>query len=384
MDVLPSNIVFNIFSRLPVKCLARSRCISKVWCSYIDDCYLTIIRDKRLAEEPTPLLYHQHLSRDRITTRNLCFHVIELIQTGSTHDYVLKVKEGPFEFMRMKPHWNSSLVSIQVQGSCNGLICLSQDDGNVITSLVVIHRLRKECYELPPFPLRFEKHMHRESCGLGFDTFSNSWKMVCVLLKEYTLPYKPDMVKKNLCTMVHVFGTNSWREIPQVPSYPISGEAVFANGCLHWLASYSDIKTGDGGREVIWFDVNKEEFGVIERPKSMCALWRHSWSDHRLVNLNGEVGYVCTMTMEFLLLNCHTVGLNKRLFLVVLSRMLLGVGIKHRRLSIVCVLCLQPEKWCFTYDQPYWFRDLSRYFYVSEYTVFNPRHQHKFLIHENN
>ncbi|GKB04363.1 F-box domain containing protein [Tanacetum coccineum] len=271
MDVLPSNIVFNIFSRLPVKCLARSRCISKVWCSYIDDCYLTIIRDKRLAEEPTPLLYHQHLSRDRITTRNLCFHVIELIQTGSTHDYVLKVKEGPFEFMRMKPHWNSSLVSIQVQGSCNGLICLSQDDGNVITSLVVIHRLRKECYELPPFPLRFEKHMHRESCGLGFDTFSNSWKMVCVLLKEYTLPYKPDMVKKNLCTMVHVFGTNSWREIPQVPSYPIS---------------------------------EKEEFGLIDPPKRMCDKWReYNCYYDQLVDLNGEVGYVCCRTMEVWVLN---------------------------------------------------------------------------------
>nr|GEW86273.1 hypothetical protein [Tanacetum cinerariifolium] len=79
-----------------------------------------------------------------------------------------------------------------------------------------IHPLRKECYELPPFLLRFDKRMHRESCGHGFDTSTNTWKMVYVLLKEYAPPDKPDMVKKNLCT-------NSWREIPQVPSYPISG-----------------------------------------------------------------------------------------------------------------------------------------------------------------
>nr|GEY91380.1 F-box domain-containing protein [Tanacetum cinerariifolium] len=89
--------------------------------------------------------------------------------------------------------------------------------------------------------------MRRESCGLGFDTSTNTWKMLCVLLKEYAPPDKPDMVKKNLCTVVHVFVTNSWREILQVPSYPISGKAVFANGCLHWLASYTDIKTEDGG-----------------------------------------------------------------------------------------------------------------------------------------
>ncbi|PWA24985.1 F-box domain-containing protein [Artemisia annua] len=136
--------------------------------------------------------------------------------------------------------------------------------------------------------------MRRESCGLGYDAFTNTWKMVCVLLKEYSPPNKPDMVKKNLCTMVHVFGTNSWREIPKVPSYPVTGKTVFANGCLHWLVSHSDIKT-DGGREVIWFDVNKEEFGLIDPPKRMCDLWRkYSCYYDQLVDLNGEVGYVCS------------------------------------------------------------------------------------------
>nr|GEX06703.1 hypothetical protein [Tanacetum cinerariifolium] len=117
----------------------------------------------------------------------------------------------------------SSIVRIVARGSCDGMICLAQDDGHVITSLVVIHPLRKECYELPRLPLCLENPMRRESCGLGFDALANTYKMVCVLLKEYAPPNKPDMVKKNLCTMVHVFGINSWREIPQVPSYPITG-----------------------------------------------------------------------------------------------------------------------------------------------------------------
>ncbi|GKD06878.1 hypothetical protein Tco_1186563 [Tanacetum coccineum] len=68
----------------------------------------------------------------------------------------------------------------------------------------MVDPLMKECYEFPLFPLRFDKLMRRESCGLGFDTSTNT------------------------------------------------------------------------GR---------------------C------WSDHRLVNLNGEVRYGCTMTMEFSLLN---------------------------------------------------------------------------------
>nr|GFB10539.1 hypothetical protein [Tanacetum cinerariifolium] len=95
----------------------------------------------------------------------------------------------------------------------------------------------------------------------------NLAEMVCVLLKEYAPPDKPDIVKKNLCTMVHVFGTNSWREIPQVPSYPIS---------------------------------EKEEFGLIDPPKRMCD--KDSYR-YQVVDLNGEVGYVCNWTMEVWILN---------------------------------------------------------------------------------
>nr|GFC52840.1 hypothetical protein [Tanacetum cinerariifolium] len=64
---------------------------------------------------------------------------------------------------------------------------------------------------------------------------------------------------------------------------------------------YCDIETEDGEQEVIWFDVNKEEFGLIERPNSMCYKWTYFLRD-KLVDLNGEVGYV-TETMEVWLLN---------------------------------------------------------------------------------
>ncbi|GJW79541.1 F-box domain containing protein [Tanacetum coccineum] len=305
MDILPSNIIFNIFSRVPVKCLARSRCVSKVWCNYIDDRYLVIIHDKRLVEEPTPILYHPHLCRDKIT-RSLCFHVIESKQTaGASDNYVLEAKEGPFlEYLRKTPLCESSRVKIRVQGCCNGLIYLSQDDGEVVTSLVVVHPLRKECYELPPLSVRFHADMFRDSCGFGFDASTNSLKMVCVLCKSNKVSNNTDVAQKYLCTMVHEFGTNSWREIPQVPYYSITGEGVFVNGCLHWLVSQLDVPTQDGGRPVIWFDVEKEEFGLIDPPKRMCDLWRdYSCGYDHLVDLNGEVGYVCCRTMEFWLLN---------------------------------------------------------------------------------
>ncbi|GJV16284.1 F-box domain containing protein [Tanacetum coccineum] len=300
MDRLPSNIMFHIFSKVPAKCLARSRCVSKVWCEYIDDRYLMTVYDERVIEEPIPILYHSHLSRGGIT-RSLCFHVLESKETGTAyHTYVLQPKEGPFlEFFSKKSLSKSSKVEIEFGGSCNGLMCLSQDEDDIVTSLVVVHPLKKECYELPPLPMRFDSSMFRESCGLGFDASTNTLKMVCVFLKDYLPTGDPDMVRKNICTMVHVFGTNSWLEIPQVPPYRITDGAVFANGCLHWLVSHIDIKTEDGGRPVIWFDVKKEEFGLIDPPKRMCDLWRnYSCLRDHLVDLNGDVGYVCCKTRD--------------------------------------------------------------------------------------
>ncbi|GJT41934.1 hypothetical protein Tco_0941799 [Tanacetum coccineum] len=195
---------------------------------------------------------------------------------------------------------NRCTERIEVRGSWNWLICLSQNDGEVVTSLVVGHPLRKECYELPPLSMHFDKTM----LGLGFDASTNTLKMVCILCKSNMVSDNPDVVWKNLCTMVHVFGTNSWQEIPQVPSYSITDKVVFANGCLHWLVSHLDVPIEDGGRPVIWFNVEKEEFGLIDPPKRKCDLWRNYICRYdQVVDLNGEVGYVCTRTMEFWLLN---------------------------------------------------------------------------------
>lgn len=96
--------------------------------------------------------------------------------------------------------------------------------------------------------------------------------MVCIYFSTIT---------HKLYTTVHVLGTASWRKITQVPSYPITCEAVFAHGCLHWLACGTTTK-------VIWFDVKKEEFFSIDNPNKKTG-------DHlikELVDLNGEVGFV--------------------------------------------------------------------------------------------
>ena len=170
----------------------------------------------------------------------------------------------------------------------------------------MVHPIKKQCYELPSLPFSLDCDMSRGSCGLCFDSSTNTLKMVCVLLNGIPRSRDPDLMRKNLHTLVHVFGTNSWQEIPQVPSYPISDTAVFANDCLHWSV-FHEMPTVDNGKRVVWFDVKKEEFGLINPPETMSNNRpnRELYScfyDH-LVNINGQVGYYCDTTMEVWVLN---------------------------------------------------------------------------------
>ncbi|KAJ0478357.1 putative F-box associated interaction domain-containing protein [Helianthus annuus] len=118
--------------------------------------------------------------------------------------------------------------------------------------------------------------------------------MMCIVpRKQVESPrcIDPHQVNEGLCTMVHVLGTDSWRKIPQAPSYHVDGEGVFSNGCLHWLASDDP----DYSR-VITFDMKTEEFGLIYKPLRKGPPSMMYMFNVHLVNLCGQVGYVYMIT----------------------------------------------------------------------------------------
>ena len=88
--------------------------------------------------------------------------------------------------------------------------------------------------------------------------------------------------------MVHVLGKGTWRNIPQVRSYPIEGQAVFAQGCLYWLTEKRDLLMVDVRRKIAWFDMSNEKFGLIDSPKRIDD----DLIREQLVDLHTEVGYV--------------------------------------------------------------------------------------------
>ncbi|XP_071726133.1 F-box protein At2g23160-like isoform X2 [Rutidosis leptorrhynchoides] len=338
-DELPVDNIYNILSRMPLKSLACFQCVSKVWCNYINDPYLEIIMHnaKRAAmnDDPTMLIMF-NLKLYPYASASLTMLVTkpeeEKSAATSHEEVVITTKQDPptpymkFDCKNWGPRFFTEFDIIL--GSCKGLIFSSQDNNvdDGTTVLLVINPLKKECYKLPPIKIwscTSSAFQEREACGLGFDDSTNTYKMVCVVLRNQdkirSYYDDDDVVKEDLCTMVHdvVLGgtanslssssSSSWREIPAVPAYPISGEAVFANGCLHWLAGYHLKYCPCGApKKLVCFDMMKEEFGLIDPPNTLDDRYRE-----HLVDLDGQVGLVYddirrTCFIEVWLLNYKT------------------------------------------------------------------------------
>ncbi|PWA90103.1 F-box domain-containing protein [Artemisia annua] len=271
MAEFASDTIFDILSRLPVKSLARFRRVSKRWCAYIDDDYFGILHGERAVEELTPLMYDPNLS---------CIVGFDIIKSeeGKFTLEAKKVMSLESELKASCSKYREYIVGVGstnrgylVGGSCNGLLYLSLHDILHITSLAVIHPLRKEFYKLPPMQRLLGGLYYldvEESHGLGFDVSTNTFKMVCVFREE-------NFQRVRLL-------------ISQVPPYPIYGNGIFAHGCLYWLAPCGEPKS-KSREEIICFDVRNEEFTTICPPKK---IGRSDYSVYcQLVDLHGEVGY---------------------------------------------------------------------------------------------
>ncbi|KAI3798541.1 hypothetical protein L1987_33818 [Smallanthus sonchifolius] len=284
MAEFPPEIIYDILSRMPIKSLARFRCVCKSWFNYINDPYLETIHVK---EEPTPIMFPRFLPVDPNNNKLQCKITFLNLRVIQGTNWTVK-KEPVLKICR-----DSSFFDPQnlVLGSCNGLTLFSYNrypsyDGAIF--FAVINPLTKQYHDLPPInhPITgFES----PTAGIGFDESTNTLKTVCVILEDQISSLDIiNVTRKQLRTRVHYSGMRTWREIAQIPAYPITGEGVFAHGRLHWLASRIKYWSPRDGRKIVWFDVKTEEFGLIDTPTPKGCSWSHH---DQVVDLNGEVGF---------------------------------------------------------------------------------------------
>ncbi|KAK9273620.1 hypothetical protein L1049_018430 [Liquidambar formosana] len=240
MDKLPIKIAFNIFSRLPIKSLLRSRCVSKPWCNIIDDPSLASLHLTRTVEDHTILVLDCPTHKKNATSLHL--------EVDSKKN--MKASKNPIAEL-------SDLNHYSLEGSCNGLLYFAKrnDQGGVI----VLNPLTKQSTALPP-ATSHSPWPHMKKYGLGFDYRTNTYKIVHVFFRELS-----DWTSYSLGVEVHTLGTSSWREIGEIPPYPICGRPVFAQSALHWIVD--PLFACDNLRGmIVSFDIEEEVFGSTPHP----------------------------------------------------------------------------------------------------------------------
>ncbi|XP_059663697.1 F-box protein CPR1-like [Cornus florida] len=144
-------------------------------------------------------------------------------------------------------------------GSCNGLICHSNDQFGY--HLFLWNPSIRKMMILPPVCVTFQSHASHicsVGFGFGFDSITGDYKVVrMVHFDQFNKP--PE---------IHIFnlGTGTWRNISHValPHIIINERApqAFVKGAAHWIASESR-SYGRGGFLIVSFHMGDEKFGQI-------------------------------------------------------------------------------------------------------------------------
>ncbi|CAA7018461.1 unnamed protein product [Microthlaspi erraticum] len=254
-DPIPTEILIDIFSRVPWKSVGRFRCVSKFWRSTLGLPYFT------------ELFLVNSLARPRI-----------LFSVEVDGDFLFFSSPQP-----QNPANNSSLVATRykcfpeyfpyrVCPPLNGLVLLHEQliynpvTGESITinlPIVIAIGIRKSLF--------------------GYDPINKRFKVLCTTCKRS--PYEES-------TTHHVFSLGSSGEVirtrtMETEPYDAGYGQTWINGVLYYRASV------ERGCVIVCFDFSSEKFSFIEIDKAMKG--------GTLVNYKGKLGVLVKQRCEVVL-----------------------------------------------------------------------------------
>ncbi|PIA29200.1 hypothetical protein AQUCO_06100006v1 [Aquilegia coerulea] len=141
----------------------------------------------------------------------------------------------------------------EIVGSVNGLICICRGFDFYYPSLYYIcNPITQDHITIPN---SHNEWISRFWSGFGFDSISNEYKVVRVLIAF-----------SKCRAEVYTLGSRTWREIPMEISCVSSMKEsnVFLNGVIYWVACRYDTTLA-----IMSFNVATEEFDIIELPSKI-------------------------------------------------------------------------------------------------------------------
>lgn len=237
---LPSYLVADILSRLPVRTILHCKCVCKAWNYLLSEHYFVNLH---LSRSPAGLVIHQRGFRSEPD----CLKFGQLEDKPDHHD----IHHAPL--MRFEPKFGvHDTPQLWLSGSVDGLVCLWHYDGGDAT--YICNPVTREYILLP------DHNYIRKSYAIviyGFGSVASTKKYKVVRFYQGNFPSEEGLYKSE-CE-VYTLGTGAWRSLGHVP-FVLGGRqtGVFVNGNLHWLAYDQD--NINSHELVCTFDMEKESF----------------------------------------------------------------------------------------------------------------------------
>ncbi|KAM7498428.1 hypothetical protein LguiA_022842 [Lonicera macranthoides] len=254
-DYLPKDVVADILTKLPLKTLGKCTCVCKQWYSLITNpSFISTRLNQTIAHNKN---HNNHLLF--IRHYNMFDKVVR---------YAIHRDDDSFdEFRELDCSFLSENEYFRIVGTCNGLICLSDDYDTHTDTIIIWNPLIRKSVNLPKPQFGLSQ---RGMCllGFGFDSVTNDYKVVRIVY-ESTENYN---FKLPPCVEVYTVRTGVWRTIdgaaPNYVVYNNSPAPAYVNGAVHWVATLSGDDDSSVSNLIVAFDTATEEFKEFTMPKS--------------------------------------------------------------------------------------------------------------------
>ncbi|KAG8650182.1 hypothetical protein MANES_07G010100v8 [Manihot esculenta] len=242
----------RMFSSFPVKLLLKCRCVCKAWDSLITDpSFIDKHLKKTAARKSELLLFRYYID-------------VEAFK-GNEHYFLYKTfPENPVEELHCPLKGFARFINIV--GSCNGVICLSDDFNGTYTDRAALWNPSvRKIVSIPCPNVSFKSHgPFFHSLGFGFDSTTEDYKLVRV---AYIGDDDFDFIDIPPLVEIYSLRERHWKRVDNNLNYVIS---------CHWVGSTPE--TGGGvGQVIVTFSLEDELFREMEIPE--CLVKEYSFMD---------------------------------------------------------------------------------------------------------
>ncbi|KAG8378371.1 hypothetical protein BUALT_Bualt08G0130500 [Buddleja alternifolia] len=224
---LPSEIIINILSRLPIRNIIISKCVCKPWLNLLE----------------TPEFAKSHLSKSvpgLVVYREMAtgiFNILEFEESLELENHELHY--NPVVELDRRAFSSLPYGCIGIQGSANGLLLLREFNTQP-NALYVCNPITREYIELPSPKWMACSYPTIVTYGFGVSKMSGEYKVVRIYhecIRDPSTHALMSIPKSEY--QIYTLGTGSWRRIilGDCFEYNCRSSGVFLNGNLHWLVA---------------------------------------------------------------------------------------------------------------------------------------------------